>query len=486
MTAERSGVTPHRTTTTFDDGSAEIPSGILRPVERVLVLGAGIAGLTVANALAHAGVNCVVLEARHRLGGRLHTADLAGSRVDLGGSWIHHPVGNPVSRLAHVAGIERRPGNPLSTQSAYDRTTGLWQSPAEVEATLTAELEGFTRALKGLRTRLGPAASAAEGIEAYLTTTGLVGEALRRARQGLRGHVEADAAGAAEDQSLTWLWTQEEFGGDYFGDLPEGGYASVVNAMAAGLDVRLDWPAGRVESTDAGVTVTSTSGTTETGSHVVVTVPLGVLKIGAPVFVPPLPPDRLEAVRRLGFGRYEKVALKFDAPFWREAGWSHLVVYPRETAEPASWVYDLDAFSGVPVLVCHTLHSATDHLGAAASADGARWMLSMLAEALDTPCPDPAAVTVTNWAADPYAGGAYTHVPPDASNADADLLGEPIAGRVLFAGEHTQSARLGYADGAMTSGVREAKRLLGTSDVTLGLSPEPLTVGDQQQPVGRR
>ena len=86
-------------TTSFDDGHPEIPGGIVRPVERVLVVGAGIAGLTVANAMAHAGVDCVVLEARSRVGGRLHTADLGGSPVDLGGSWMHHPIGNPVRQL---------------------------------------------------------------------------------------------------------------------------------------------------------------------------------------------------------------------------------------------------------------------------------------------------------------------------------------------------------------------------------------------------
>ena len=49
--------------TSFDDGHPEIPGGIAGPVERVLVVGAGIAGLTVANALAHAAVDCVVFEA---------------------------------------------------------------------------------------------------------------------------------------------------------------------------------------------------------------------------------------------------------------------------------------------------------------------------------------------------------------------------------------------------------------------------------------
>ncbi|QWZ09884.1 FAD-dependent oxidoreductase [Nocardioides panacis] len=261
--------------TWFDDGSPEIPGGVVGSVERVLVVGAGIAGLTVANALAHAAVDCVVLEARRRVGGRLHTADLAGSRVDLGGSWIHHPVGNPLRRFAESVGLGCRPADPLPSLSGFDCPTERRLSRAEVEAGMIAELDGFTEALDGLRARLGPAASAADGIEAYLAATGLTAEPLRRARQGLRASVEADAAGAAEHQSLEWLWTQEEYGGDYFGDVPEDGYGAVVDAMAAGLDVRHDWPVARVDLTEGGVAVTSESGTTEAGSHVVVTVPPG-------------------------------------------------------------------------------------------------------------------------------------------------------------------------------------------------------------------
>src|SRR5680860_1679512 len=88
-------------------------------VERVVVIGAGIAGLSAANALARSGVECVVLEARHRVGGRLHTVDLAGSPVDLGGSWIHHPIGDPLREFADQAGVSCRGGNPLSAMAGF-------------------------------------------------------------------------------------------------------------------------------------------------------------------------------------------------------------------------------------------------------------------------------------------------------------------------------------------------------------------------------
>jgi phytoene dehydrogenase-like protein len=105
---------------TYDDGRSDVPGGVTGPVERVVVVGAGIAGLTVANALAHAGVACVVVEARDRVGGRLHTIDLAGCPVDMGGSWIHHPIGNPMRAFADQVGVGCRDGDPLPEMAAFD------------------------------------------------------------------------------------------------------------------------------------------------------------------------------------------------------------------------------------------------------------------------------------------------------------------------------------------------------------------------------
>ena len=457
MTAER-----------FDDRRSDVPAGVSGPVERVVVVGAGIAGLTAANALAHGGVECVVLEARDRIGGRLHTVDLAGSPVDLGGSWIHMPGGNPMRAFADLVGVPCHAADPVPAIVGFDCGEGRRLPATEAEAVLGLYTEAFPAAAGQLAAELGPDASAADGIEAFVARAGLAAGPARRARQMLYAAVEAESADLAERQSLRWMWNEFEYDGNYFGDMPDGGYRRLVEAMATGIDVRLGVEVTEVALAAGGVRVRGADGASEEGSHVVVTVPLGVLKRGAPRFSPALPPDRLAAIGRLGFGRFEKVALRFDEPFWRDAGFPHLMVFPRDPGEWMIWALGLDAFGAGPALVFFVFHSDAARLSEAGRDGAARWALDLLAEATGRPCPEPAAVAVTSWASDPYAGGAYTHIPPGASPADADLLGEPVGGRLLFAGEHTQSARLAYADGAMTSGIREAKRLLGRVSVHLG------------------
>src|SRR5262252_1844111 len=134
----------------FEDGRTDVPAGAAEPVERVVVIGAGIAGLTVANALRHGGVDCVVVEARDRIGGRLHTVDLAGSLVDMGGSWIHTPIGNPMRAFAQQVGVPCRSANPLPELAGFDRSEGRRLSAAEVQASISMQLEGFPQAVSRL------------------------------------------------------------------------------------------------------------------------------------------------------------------------------------------------------------------------------------------------------------------------------------------------------------------------------------------------
>ncbi len=148
----------------FDDGSSSIPPPVDGPIERVLVLRAGMAGLGAAQALHNAGIDVVVLEAKNRLGGRTFTADVGGVPVDLGASWIHTPDGNPMHTVATLAGVAITPADPTNLEklSGWEAESG-WLTSAEIGLPLLYT-ETFASALPQLRDDLGPDASLADAL----------------------------------------------------------------------------------------------------------------------------------------------------------------------------------------------------------------------------------------------------------------------------------------------------------------------------------
>jgi len=456
------------TTRHYDDGSLEIPSGVQGPVERVLIVGAGMAGLTVANALTHAGVECVVLEARDRIGGRLQTVDLGGSPVDLGGSWIHTPIGNPMTAWAAQNGVDQRPAHWLEAAAGWDRDGG----PVDDDTFewMLDQVEGGVRiALADVQTTVDAATSPTEWISGYVEDLGLDAARARQLRWILRVVAEADASGSLEERSLAWLYRYGiEYDGDGVGDLPVGGYRRLLAPMAAGLDVRLGSVVRRIEFDKGGVRIKTADGATHPGSHVVVTVPVGVLKAGSIEFEPALPVRHLAAIERLGFGRFEKVAIRFSDTAWLPVGLPNTFVLADPQRPDLPIIVSLDAFVGEPVVVAlapgSTAHLVTD----GTLDDAVASLLAVIEQVTGVRPPAPVAATRTDWARDPYALGAYSYVAVGGTPDDFDALGQPVDGRLLFAGEATSQRRTGYADGAMSSGIREAKRLLGLQEVRLG------------------
>ena len=73
--------------------------------ERVIVVGAGMAGLVAARLLHDSGFAVTVLEARKRIGGRTWTDDSLGAPLDLGGSWVHGVDGNPLALWCGKLGV---------------------------------------------------------------------------------------------------------------------------------------------------------------------------------------------------------------------------------------------------------------------------------------------------------------------------------------------------------------------------------------------
>jgi len=465
----------------YDDGGP-IPPAVSGPLTRVVVVGAGLAGLTVANAMKNAGKQVVVVEGRDRVGGRMETRLVGGIPFDLGAAWIHGPIGNPVSDFASQVGVTTTPLD-LETEAGAGRFTGYDPLIGSLSAVDTQAAFGaaadFLFELPALRAQLGAGASVDAGIIAHLNNEGFTGDTRRVVDFLIRSAlVEQTYAGSASDLSLDWYFEDLAFGG---GDVvPDGGMTQLAEAMAEQVDVRLNETVTDIAYDGSGVVVTTSAGT-HTGSHAVVTIPLGVLQSGAPTFTPALPTTKTDAIAALGMGSLEKIVLRYPNAFWRTAlpvARHYFYLSSNFPSFPSSLEYpfflDWTSIAGSPALVCAVSADFAASLSLSPGMSDAQIMTRIGAiqdEIFGVATTEaPTHFEMSRWETDPFSLGAYSYIPVGSSPADMDTLGDPVGGRVLFAGEATNSNYYGTLHGAMLSGIREGKRLLQSAAVLL---PEP-------------
>lgn len=432
------------------------PAQLPGPTRRVIVVGAGVAGLVVAQLLQAAAIDVVVLEARDRIGGRTHTLELEGAAIDVGAAWIHGRTGNPVAALCDGFGVATRE-HAYDYVSVWDAVEGRALGDAEQAAAL-AHADAIYDELVSLRRRLPDDASMQDAIDLYLGDLGLPEPAERHARFVLEQLLlEVDYGGPAERTSLAIFDEDELYG--YDDHLVAGGYRSLVSALAEGLDVRTSTPVQRVEHDELGARVRTAAGDVLEADRVIVTVPLGVLQAGTLEFAPPLPADKLAAIARLEMGSLEKVILRFPAAFWpteRDSAWLYV---GRERGE-LPLVVDLTRDAGAPTLAL--LHGGTRAREQLDTRDDAALVadaLGVLESLLGTSVPAPVATHVTRWRSDPWSRGSYCFPALGQSMEDFDRLAAPVGERVLFAGEATSRSYFGTVHGAVHSAIREAARL---------------------------
>ena len=271
---------------------AFVPTARAEDVE-VLVVGAGAAGIGAARELARLGRKFVIVEARQRSGGRLHTSAALGQPFDGGAAYIHFAETNPWTRIAEEAGVDPRGGY------------RLWSGSRAFRDGVPLDMEAAAR-----RASLMPRVNEAyEEVEERQDVS--LAQALREEEQEVRdlGRIQSQmAAGEDPEWVSTSDWMRLEGGQNR---LVPGGYGALAVRTAAPLGVRHGVRVAAIDWSGQLVVATTSEGTIR-ARKAIVTVPVGVLKAGDIRFTPALPLEHARALDGLRMGALSKVALRFE------------------------------------------------------------------------------------------------------------------------------------------------------------------------------
>ncbi|HLG47785.1 MAG TPA: NAD(P)/FAD-dependent oxidoreductase [Reyranella sp.] len=433
--------------------------------ERVLVIGAGMAGLVAARLLHDSGFKVTVLEARDRIGGRVWTDDRVGAAVDLGGSWVHGVEGNPLALWAGKLGvrlisseadrliIDQRASAP--TRTAQRRKAFMGAAAFTTAIAFASWKSKFLTNVRGPRS-----VSVKDAIEPLLHASWLP----EVDRLVIATFIEGSEGvnGSVWDQLSAEEWfPQEGLDGNA---QPQGGFKPMLADAARGLDVRLNAAVTVLQWSDSGVTATLKSGERLEADRAVVTLPVGLLRDGR-FRLDPLPPvEQQQAIGRLGYGAgvLGKIYLRFPHVFWPEKSkwFGRLPDAPDRRGTFNTFVSHTEE-TGLPILLGFANgHTAVRYDREASDEEVKQAALASLRKMFGgNKMPEPEAFVFARWLSDPWSLGSYSYPAIGSPPEDHDDHARPLANRVFFAGEATEPVEYGTVHAALWSAEQTAEAI---------------------------
>jgi len=434
---------------------------------KVVVVGAGLAGLTAATELAARGVDVTVLEARDRVGGRTHGIEVApGSWVDAGAAYLGDRHTELTAMMARL-GLKTTPTTMIGASrfslGPVDETRPGRFPPLHAVALgdMFDQLEQLTATIRPDAPWLTPHADSLDTV----TAADWAERNLHHADARLFFPLFLGEMMAAEPSDVSVLHMAfylrsgggirylNAFAGGAQQDRVAGGAHQISAGLAAGLDdLRLRQPVRAIHQDSAGVTVHTADGAVE-GDAVVVAVP--PLLADSIEYSPRLPGPR--AGDRMRRGCAVKVQLVYPEPLWREhglSGWSVNADGPL-----LSTVDDSPPDGGVGVLTGFVTGHAAHRFAARSGPDRRAAALAQAARIFPE-VPPPTGFHVTDWVNEEYSHGCYAALfGPGEWVRRGPRLTTPHQ-RVYWAGTETSTEFFGLMEGAIRSGQRVVPQVL--------------------------
>ncbi|MES2629164.1 MAG: NAD(P)/FAD-dependent oxidoreductase [Bacteroidota bacterium] len=425
-----------------------------------IIIGGGASGLIAAAKLLKRHRRVLILEARERLGGRIHTVKHNFSvPVDLGAEFIHGDL--PVTlKLMQEHGLEKQAVTGDNWRS-HDHKLEQDQFAIEHHEVLESGLKGLFEDVT------------VKDFVGNIGADGKYDEMKRSIVSFVQGYDTADIAKAStfalRDE---WLGMKEE--NQY---RPVNGYVHLVEALVKdvlhlGGEIITSTTVAKISYGEGKAEVYTINGDILQTAKVLVSVPAGVLQLdpgqAGHIEFEPRPEAHLAAYKRLGYGHVVKVIFEFKEAFWRKGNDHRPVIntlgmlfsdetFPTWWSNPESPAHLLIGWLGGPDAKKFSNSSNDDIIAealqslAAIFGEDAGVLKSMLV-----------ACDVGNWSAEPFTLGAYNYRTVN-DKSIISTLKQPVKDTVFFCGEAVYDGDAsGTVEAALVSGIEAAAKILGT------------------------
>lgn len=446
----------------------------------VVVVGAGLAGVTAARILVQAGKQVLVLEGHKRVGGRLVSGRTnAGLTIDLGGQWIG-PGQRRMEALVTELGLRTHPTRHQG-KTAFELNGTFGASRLGFPLTSLATLLGLSVAMGRVeklarRARARPAWTS-EGsrtsddvsLGAFLAKQVWPHGArivLRSAFEGVfcrnADEISMDLALYAIGASGGFAHMQAVAGGAQERQISEGA-GTLVERLASQLGerVRLQSIVRRIERRGSEVVVHTDDSCVRALDVVLAIPPTLVARLE---FDPPLDARRWEVMKASRMGHVVKYTLIYQDPFWRKSGLSGAV---WSTSGPVNVCYDTTpSESAQGVVSALSVGRSAEELTLLSPNQRKEAVLEAIASHLGAEARSPMEYFELVWAHEPLVEGGYSiTLPPGAFSLGPAAFAQ-AEGPLHFAGTETANEYPGYMEGAVESGERAAREILHLRNTT--------------------